>query len=194
MANTPWQFLLVSSSLGNTILSFPISSRETHDFWKRVVLLFSSWLWRVCKELFCFILKHSGEFWQGTFSEIYFKPYIIHGSICLWKIDFLIFTGIYFSIFWRENKRGKVKCNSSTPKCSINIRQVTFTGFALLSFLEQNAQCYKEYLNSPVFKLHACWELQTGRQLPLTSLLSRDYTFRDYLQHRKSLCVIASLG
>lgn len=100
-----------------------------------------------------------------------------------------IHRDLLLHFFWRENKGGKVKCNWSAPKCSINRRQVPFTGFALLSSLEQNAQCYKEYLNSPVFKLQACWELQTGWQLPLTSLLSRDYTFRDYLQHRKSLYI-----
>lgn len=138
------------------------------------------------------ILPHFEVFWQilaGYIFGNFLQAFVIHGSICLWKRSFLIFTGIYFFIFWRENKGRKVKCNWSTPKCSINRRQVTFTGFALLSSLEENAQCYKEYLNSPVFKLHACWELQAGWQLPHTSLLSRDYTFRDYLQHRKSLYI-----
>lgn len=134
-------------------------------------------------------MKCSGKFLQGTFLEIYFKPLLFMGLFVYEKEAFLYSKGFTSPCFWRENKGGKVKCNWSTPKCSINRRQVTFTGFALLSSLEQNAQCYKEYLNSPVFKWHACWELQTGWQLPLTSLLSRDYTFRDYLQHRKSLYI-----
>lgn len=134
-------------------------------------------------------MKCSGKFWQGRFSEIYFKPLLFMGLFVYEKEAFLYSWGFISSFFWRENKRGKVKCNWSTPKNSINRRQVTFTGFALLSSLKENARCYKEYLNSPVFKLHACWELQTGWQLPLTSLLSRDYTFRDYLQHRKSLYI-----
>lgn len=141
------------------------------------------------QKVICLSLKCSGKFWQGTFSEICFKPLLFMGLFSMKKKSFLYSQGFSSSFFWRKNRGGKIKCNWSTPKRSINRGQVTFTGFALLSSLEENAQCYKEYLNSPVFKLHACWELQTGWQLPLTSLLSRDYTFRDYLQHRKSLYI-----
>ena len=108
ITNTSWQFLFISS-LGNTILSFPNSSTETHLLWETEILLFSSWLLTACKELFCLTWKHSGKFWQGTSSEIYFKPYIIRGFICLWKIGFLIVTGIYFSIFLKGKQEKKSK-------------------------------------------------------------------------------------
>lgn len=108
MVNTPWQFSLIFSSLGNPISSFPITSTETTCILRKL-LVFSSWLWTARKELVCLTLTHSGKFWQGTFSETYFKPYIIHGCICLWKIGFLTFTGIYFSIFLKGKQERKSK-------------------------------------------------------------------------------------
>lgn len=92
---------------------------------------------------------------------------LFYSQACLWTKGFLIFTGIYSRFFWRANGRGKVKRQSSTPKSSINRRQVTCTGFALLSPSEQNAQRCKAFLSSSAFKSRPCWELQAEGSFPL---------------------------